>query len=296
MHVVARIMSEHYPGEMDLRYLKTSRFALRRAEYHLPGVDAADRVCSDGIKVTFDKVMARAVLTPEESEEIASETGYAGRRSDILSKHELQELKASLKRSGRFHKYITSHAEEAYAATRAYFEEQGLMDDAPYALVDSGWIGTIQESIGHICGRDDIQGYYFGIYSLPPGAGETNYHSYYFGPYDHIKRKVLFSNNLFESIYSAPEGMTLRYMKTDDGTGDAGNEYISIQNDSPNPNAALLDMEMGLLKRYAQCYEEHRELFGKDHDGTEMAQELLTLAMANPCRAEAEIYVNFRAN
>ena len=49
------------------------------------------------------------------------------------------------------------------------------------------------------------------LYEIPEGEGRENYHSFYFTPWGEIKRKVHFSNSLFEAVFSAPEGMTLSY-------------------------------------------------------------------------------------
>lgn len=56
-------------------------------------------------------------------------------------------------------------------------------------------------------------GYYWGIYELPEGVDPTRYHCYYFSPKKGLRAKVYFSNCLFESIFSAPHGMTLGYRK-----------------------------------------------------------------------------------
>ena len=85
------------------------------------------------------------------------------------------------------------------------------------ALVDSGWAGSMQKEICQALGilgkKGRVTGYYWGLYELPEGVRREDYHCYYFSPEAGLKKKVYFSNSLFESIFSAPQGMTTGYEK-----------------------------------------------------------------------------------
>ena len=124
-------------------------------------------------------------------------------------------MKDRLKKIPLLFHYIDSHSKEAYGTAIGYLTQEGLLEPVPYALVDSGWIGTIQQSIEHLLRQKQpdrkLEGYYFGLYEIPEGEERENYHSFYFTPWGEIKRKVHFSNSLFEAVFSAPEGMTLSY-------------------------------------------------------------------------------------
>ena len=61
--------------------------------------------------------------------------------------------------------------------------------------------------------KENLTGYYWGLYELPEGVKREDYHCYYFSPEAGLKKKVYFSNSLFESIFSAPHGMTTGYEK-----------------------------------------------------------------------------------
>ena len=49
--------------------------------------------------------------------------------------------------------------------------------------------------------------------NCPKGVRREDYHCYYFSPEAGLRKKVYFSNSLFESIFSAPQGMTTGYEK-----------------------------------------------------------------------------------
>ncbi len=92
-----------------------------------------------------------------------------------------------------------------------YLAQEGLQDDIPIAIADSGWLGTMQLKIEKLCDRP-VEGFYFGLYRIPKKAERCGYHGYYFMPHGHLKRKVNFSNSLFEAVCSSPEGMTIGYL------------------------------------------------------------------------------------
>ena len=57
------------------------------------------------------------------------------------------QLKDRLKKIPLLFHYIDRHSKEAYGTAIGYLTQEGLLEPVSYALVDSGWIGTIQQSI-----------------------------------------------------------------------------------------------------------------------------------------------------
>ena len=220
MYLAARQLCKQYDLDIECRYLKVSRYAVRVPEYHLLGERCLERICVGGIDVTFEKIMQRAALTDKEAEEIAALAGYTENYRKVINYHEVMQLKDRLKKIPLLFHYIDRHSKEAYGTAIGYLTQEGLLEPVPYALVDSGWIGTIQQSIEHLLRQKQpdrkLEGYYFGLYEIPEGEERENYHSFYFTPWGEIKRKVHFSNSLFEAVFSAPEGMTLSY-RTESG-------------------------------------------------------------------------------
>ena len=88
------------------------------------------------------------------------------------------QLKDCLKKIPLLFHYIDSHSKEAYGTAIGYLTQEGLLEPVSYALVDSGWIGTIQQSIEHLLRQKQpdrkLEGYYFGLYEIPKGReGKT---------------------------------------------------------------------------------------------------------------------------
>ncbi len=77
---------------------------------------------------------------------------------------------------------IYTHSRDAYANALGYLKQEGLLDSVRYAVVDSGWVGTIQKSIRTLLAQErpeiHIQGYYFGLYELPEERNGCTYKAF----------------------------------------------------------------------------------------------------------------------
>ena len=307
MYLAARQLCKQYDLDIECRYLKVSRYAVRVPEYHLLGERCLERICVGGIDVTFEKIMQRAALTDKEAEEIAALAGYTENYRKVINYHEVMQLKDRLKKIPLLFHYIDSHSKEAYGTAIGYLTQEGLLEPAPYARVDSGWIGTIQQSIEHLLRQKQpdrkLEGYYFGLYEIPEGEKRENYHSFYFTPWGEIKRKVHFSNSLFEAVFSAPEGMTLSYRT--EGEKDKI-IYVPVTDSRENLNRERISRYICWLeeflqekkqslpqdsKRWEQLPEKNckcRNQFPQADSG--YVEELLSPFMGNPTQFEAEAY------
>ena len=111
--IAAQLLREKLGTDIELRYLKASRYAVRRAEYAMPETDRAGSICVGGIDMTFDKMMKRGALTEDETEFIAGRSGYSDRRGCILQYREIAELCGRLKKIPEFDEYVISHSGSA---------------------------------------------------------------------------------------------------------------------------------------------------------------------------------------
>ena len=144
---IAQIFCKSAVFSVECRYLHCSRYALRSAEYHLLGKESLSYLCLGGIGVTFEKVMHRAGLDEKEKNEIEELLGYRERKNVPLSYAELSALKEKLSVCEPFLEKLFAHAEENYPAAVCYLRQEGLFDFIPYAIVDSGWMGSMQKSL-----------------------------------------------------------------------------------------------------------------------------------------------------
>lgn len=205
---------------IDIRYLYVSRYSLRTAEFALEKKDCIDTVCIGGIDVTFHKIMQRAGLSKEEGLAIFNLTGFEKAFDEVLSKAEIAKVREKLRACKEFATVVMKKASENLPKVLGYLETEGMFDDVRLAVVDSGWVGGMQLSLTNILSSRknvNVSGYYFGLYELPKGVNPSDYHTFFFEPYRDIRKKVNFSNCLFETVLSAPTGMTLGYEKSGEG-------------------------------------------------------------------------------
>lgn len=222
----AQIYCQRFQLPLECRYLCCSRYSLRIPMFHLNMEDAMDYICRGGIAVTMKKILNRAGLTAEEQEQVLSGIKMAAKQEDIIPYAKLAEIRKRLEQSELFQQLVLQHSKEAFPVTAEYLRQEGLLDDIPFAIADSGWVGSMQkvlnQLLSHIRGaskgtKNRLEGYYWGLYELPEGVSALDYHCFYFSPNNNLKEKVYFSNCLFEGVFSAPHGMTLGYCWVDGG-------------------------------------------------------------------------------
>lgn len=298
MYKIATIICQKQELPIECRYLYCSRYAWRNAEYFLLQEKALDFICLGGIDVTFQKLMYRAGLNTEEATYFASLLGFEGRMEEVLSYSQVKDIQPQLAKCRPFMKMFIQHSKEVYPAVMGYLQQEGLFDDISYALVDSGWTGSMQKSLQHLLQskgvEKEIEGYYFGMYEYPKGITKKVYHTYYFTPKTHMRRKVYFSNSLFECIFSSPEGMTTGYRKT-------GNHFVPVLEQPVNPNHLQIAKTTNYLCEYTKCMlENHREWLGTEkffqsrifysNRTDKTSERLLSYFMGHPLPEEAKAF------
>lgn len=264
VYLAAQRLSAARKLHIDCRYLKVSRYALRMGEYRLLGDRCTDRICIGGIRVTLRKILARAGLE-ELTETIARRLGMTGEEDRVLSYREITELNPRLRSCDIFQREIKRVSDSAFPMVMGYLKQEGLLNRVPYGLVDSGWVGTLQQTMENLLRTERsnlrLEGYYFGLYELPGNADPENYHSFYFSPQNGLQRKITFSNCLFETLCSAPHGMTVAYKLSEQG------EYIAAE-DGKGLNSEFIERYCELIDRFAEIYS-RKSMFSADKSLTE---------------------------
>ena len=294
MYTTAKILCEKLHLPIECRYLSCSRYSMRIPLFHFNEPDALEYICRGGIDVSIDKVLNRAGLTDKEKEKVKEELGGEF-CSGVIAYADLGKLRSRLEKCEFFLECMREHSEAVFPAARDYLEQEGLFDDVSYAFVDSGWVGSMQKVMGQILERSGkkkrLSGYYFGLYELPPDVNAEDYSCFYFSPTKGTKRKVGFSNCLFESIFSAPHGMTLYYEKK-------GSEVYPVYADIRDDNKAFNEEIGGFLNTFTEIVAQM--LCDKKDAGVKspvrllsrpedfrVTSELLTAFMSSPSRGEA---------
>lgn len=286
MYQVAKQFCEQLNLPVECRYLYCSRYAWRHAEYHLLGEDSLNFICLGGIDVTLEKVMYRAGLSREEGLQIACLLEKEHEYQKVLSYQQVKALKPVLAGCHPFMELLEKHSQECYPPVCSYLKQEGLMQD-DWAVVDSGWTGSMQKSLGHILAsmgyNEPVEGYYFGMYEYPQGVDIGNYHTWYFEPHSSILRKVYFSNSLFECIFSSPEGMTLGYREVE-------KKYVPVLECQKSPNRDKIVKSTEYLQKYAQelAAVYGTELLHRTQNDTQKVFSLLYHFMGKPTKEEAQ--------
>ncbi len=231
---------------VECRYLYCSRYSLRIPLFHLYPDEALEYICRGGIDVTLRKVLNRTGIAESEqnrvldtlrcsefgeslldcaagqvhTQQLNQEAGGQDFADIVIPYAMLARLRGDLKQDSFFMECLMQHSAAAFPALSGYFRQEGLLDELPMAVVDSGWVGSMQKVMNQLLKtfgkqRELLTGFYWGLYELPDGVDASDYECYYFSPEKNLREKVYFSNCLFEGIFSAPHGMTLRYQERD---------------------------------------------------------------------------------
>mgnify|MGYP006324295113 CR=1 FL=1 len=287
MYLVARRLCKTHNIPVECRYLNVSRYSMRMPEYHLLKEKCVDYICTGGIDVTIERIMKRAGL----EERLAQKYISSHSSERLLNYKEIQDIKEELQVNAEFLEEVYQVSKSSYKPALQYLKQEGLMDGISFALVDSGWVGTLQQSISHLIDRPDLEGYYFGLYEIPKNANKERYHSFYFGPKDGILRKVDFSNCLFESIFTSPEGMTIGYEYENQ-------RFVPKTDFHKNPNETQVTANCEHIENYMDIYKmlihNHEITHGKLNPSKKkriaLVEKLLVKAMGYPTTWEVETY------
>lgn len=294
MYTTAKKLCEMLNIPIECRYLSCSRYSLRIPMFHFNMSEAFDYIVRGGIDVTLDKVLNRGGLNDTDKEKVINDIGTEFSEG-IIPYAELPKLRALLESSDVFIDAVKRRSEAAFPAARDYLEQEGLFENVRYAFADSGWTGSMQKVIGQIlekCGAGRrLLGFYWGLYELPPDVDPHDYESFYFGPVFGTRRKIGFSNCLFESIFSAPHGMTLGYEKKSDAVMPV---YAEIRNSNKFFNEITGRFMDSFTESLAAKIgsEDKKAAFGHlcRLGDPEKIKPLLDTFMGEPSRSEAHVY------
>lgn len=300
--------AEYFCGKwklpLECRYLYCSRYALRSGEYCLLGEECLDYVCLGGMHVTLRRLLQRGGLESGEILRAADAMGLAKRLDQPLDYEQVKAMKPLLRENTYFMERMEVHAKKAYSRVTGYLRQEGLAQEIPYAVVDSGWTGSVQRSLQRLLGsmgcKVQVEGYYFGLYEYVEGVDRKRYHTWYFAPENGNVRKTFFSNNLFECVFSSPEGMAKGYRKD-------GERYVPVFAMGENPNRRYVEKGTGILLQCAKHYAGDAKTYGRRQSrggrklrsekrfrfGRHVAAELLFSLMGMPSAEEAAVFGSY---
>lgn len=292
MYLIARQLAAYKDMAIECRYLHVSRYSMRLPGYHLNMERCLDSICVGGIDVTPLKILRRGGLTEQECGNVIRELHLKETQDKVMNYRQVQLLRGRLMKSDMLRQYIQKHSMEAYDNAIGYLKQEGLCRDGRFAIVDSGWVGTLQCAIEaliqSVSPEIKVEGYYFGMYEYPRRAERDWFHTYFFSLERGLARKACFSNSLFETVVSAAEGTTMAY-------GLEGGKYYPILREQKNPNAGQLAQNAEALQLYLKYLLPEKGTRGTEEydmmaDNKKFIAELMKKFMSEPTALEYECY------
>ena len=285
---IANIICARRSIDIECRYLYCSRYSLRMPSYHLIGEEAFDLLLLNGYYVTPKTVLLRAELDEAERSEIYKQLDISDENA-VFSDQGFGVFSDALRKNEFYRNIVTQRSKAAYKPAIDYFRQEKLFENDCIAIVDSGWTGSMQRSLRILAESagfgGKITGFYFGMYTAPKEPCDGEYLCFYFDRDTGLKRKIMFNNNLFECMLSAPHGMTLRY---DDINGVSKPIMAEYSEDDMH---LLVERQTAGALKFAEEQAEDAPYNLKRSLKT--CYRLLKRAMIHPTAEEAEMYSRF---
>lgn len=288
---VAHIICRENQIDIECKYLYCSRIAWRVPRYFLMKEKCLDYICQRSMNLSIDKMFDRTLLEEFEIESVCEEIGISqADRKRVLNHEETITIKEKFRNSKKFLELVYAKSKMEYERTMGYLNQEGVLENKRFALVDTGWVGSMQESLGDLLTFNKQQqviteGFYFGMFKVPKNSVQK-YYSYFFSPKEGLSRKVIFNNNLLECMCGATEGMTLRYEKKN-------SVWIPILSNKQNINSDKWNIKENhaLVMQYAEYITRIEGIpnITLKHS-RKITKELVKTFMMQPSAQEAQVY------
>lgn len=288
MYNTAVIIARRYGFTVEPRYLYCSRMSLRNAALGDLGDEAYRYLLEGGFALTPEVILGRLRLDAEERKEVYEDIAFEGNEKTEMGKAAAANFCGRLRGSKVYNSYVKKVWEASKPSAEAYLRQEGLFSDTAYALVDSGWTGSMQKMFRILTGKKQT-GYYFGLYSSPdPENGE--FYPYLFDKDTSPFIVSRFNNHLFEALCAAPHGMTAGYEEREgEGVFPIMNGEKSLNSESP-----LLRAQENILYDYAEASYMLPEKITDIRERQSFAFPLLDRLMFRPDKDTARIYGDLR--
>lgn len=287
LYKIAKKICKKYNWNISCKYVYFSRKSLRAPIYYLNPKEGISYIFSKGSNMSLDLILERAGVTSTEKEKICYEIGIpVDNLNYSINGDDLNKLKEKLIKNQRFKDNIWKHSKSSWKLIKEYFYQERFHEEKKAAIVDSGWIGSMQKNLVYLLKKADIQidlhGFYFGLFKSKKQLDEK-YHAFYFQEIKEFYYGIFFNNNLFECLCAANHGMTIGYKKQDGVIIPIFKNYI------PNPR---IELQQKICEEYAENIEmvENSRINLRKY-----IYKIIVLFMTSPSIEEIEQYgsINF---
>lgn len=288
LKAVADVMIKSRKLKIETCYLYVSRYALRNAMYFK--CDTVEDFENAGFfghcaVQSAENTLKRAGIEESQRVRVYKKIGFDGDEKRIMNDAEYDDFCKLLKSDKELFSDIKNNSREKYENIIGYFEQSGLFENKRIALVDNGWLGSVQRTLTElIMDKTDIgriTGYYFGLYRKK----SDSYRSFLFDISDAYRYVPTFCNNLFECFCSAPHGMTIGYNKTENGI-----QPVTAEVNGYIADAAAMQTDTAVRFTAYAC---ESNINISEKQLKQLAAKLIKALMYKPDKEEAEIYGAF---
>jgi FMN phosphatase YigB (HAD superfamily) len=171
----ARRLAAAFDNPPELRYLYGSRRAWHAPALSKLGAEECDWLLEHTENVSLKRIFARIGCGPGVARDFLESWGLPEREwSRALAAGELSSLRDRFCGNARLEERLRRELSGVREGAISYLRGEGLFDGTSWAMVDLGWHGRLQHSLGRLLGGESdfsAAGFYFGL--LPrPAAGQ----------------------------------------------------------------------------------------------------------------------------
>lgn len=291
---IARIICKERNLDIECRYLYCSRIAWRVPQYFLLKEKCLDYICQRSMNLTIKKMLDRILFSEKEMQEACKYLDIEQLQLECsLDFAEVKALQYKMASSKPFMNMVYDISKREYECAKRYLEQEGMLDKEKKALVDTGWVGSMQQSLKMLVEsitheEYDIYGFYFGMFRTPE-IDKERYYPYYFSANGDLQRKASFNNNLLECMCGSDDGMTLCYREEHGRMQPVFSTSKNLNqekwNIKKNHDIVCKFTEYMLLNSQAEPIPKEA--------ACKIIQKLTNMFMVHPSTAEAELYGNY---
>jgi predicted HAD superfamily hydrolase len=211
---------------IDCRYIYGSRQAWHLASLREMGEREMKWPFTSFQHLTPAKVAVRLGVSVDTLVAAVKDTSGMSLPADMpLRQRHVRAIRRSLRNNAGLRSEIIERAQGQRKLLLAYLEQEGLRDDIPYALVDLGWAGNLQDSLYLVMGEElrpeYLLGFYFGLHRDTPLTGDDNRKvALALSPSKSNRERygITWTTNFMELFAAADHGSTIGYRREANGT------------------------------------------------------------------------------
>jgi predicted HAD superfamily hydrolase len=289
---IAQVICRKWGYEIDCRYFYGSRQA-----FHFPAIQSIgqaelDWMFASNEFLSVQDVCARVHLEPKQIASTLTQYGFLEEvwheNLNMWRRKLLQKVFQTEEVAKLIIKTAASYREKALG----YFKQEGMGDEIPFALVDVGWTGNSQRSLGKLLAAEDIypknglRGFYFGLTKNKKAFATDQLIPYFLSADSPSERLFLCPPEIIELFMAADHGSTLRYEKQSES-------YIPVLRNQKNERGLAwgLSVQQEAIVEFAEQLTNNLNASECKIDHFQwLTEDLLKSLIYSPSKEEAEAF------